>query len=78
MAELVDDVMIPMSNSPMYALCWSLLFLAEKRQIQTRVQKELDAAFELPPGHELPIHTVIEKRAAATYSMATLWEVRLQ
>ena len=76
-ARLVDDLLIPMSNSPMQALCWSLLLLAEKSQIQRRVQSELDSAIGLPLRADLSIQSTIEKRSNLTYSMATFWEVCL-
>ena len=73
----MDDLLIPMSNSPMQDLCWSLLLLAEKSDIQNRVQSELDNAIGVPLRAELSIQSIVEKRSKLTYSMATFWEVCL-
>ena len=77
---LVDDLMVPMTNSPRHVACWSLLLLADKSDVQQSVQKELDTAFGSPGGSLDSIRFIKEKCASASlaYSMATFWEVLTQ
>ena len=84
MAGQLDDLLVPMTNSPMVTICWSLLFLAENRHIQKRMQDEPDAVIgpaiavqsdNSASGFNSTIRIILEKQSSLLYSMANIWEV---
>ena len=77
MAELVDDLMLPITEGPSHVVCWSLLLLADKCSFLKRVQNQLDAVVGPPHGALDSIRSILEKRSRLAYSMATFWEVSI-
>lgn len=80
LTQLVDDLLLPTTNSVTILLRWAVPLLANDTGVQKRLQSELDAAVG-PPAQlakaagAIDLKSFSEKREQLAFSKAVFYEV---